>query len=63
MTDARKLFVTRGVRGLADGVVSVALATYLTQLGFGAFQIGAIVTGTLLGSATVTLGVDLLGYR
>ena len=63
MTDARKLFVTRGVRGLADGVVSVALATYLTHLGFGAFQVGAIVTGTLLGSAAVTLGVGLLGYR
>ncbi len=63
MTDARKLFVTRGVRGLADGVVSIALATYLTHLGFGAFEVGAIVTGTLLGSAAVTLAVGLLGYR
>jgi MFS family permease len=63
MSDARKLFVTRGVRGLADGVVSIALATYLTHLGFGAFEVGAIVTGTLLGSAAVTLAVGLLGYR
>src|SRR5215468_4081086 len=63
MTDARKLLVTRGVRGLADGVVSVALATYLTHLGFSAFEVGAIVTGTLLGSAAVTLAVGLLGYR
>ena len=46
-----------------DGVVSIALATYLTHLGFSAMEVGAIVTGTLLGSAAVTLGVGLLGYR
>jgi MFS family permease len=63
MTDARKLLLTRGLRGLADGLVSITLATYLTGLGFGAFQVGAIVTGTLLGSAAVTLAVGLLGYR
>ena len=63
MTDARKLMVTRGIRGLADGVVSIVLATYLTGLGFNAFAVGAIVTGTLLGSAAVTLAVGLLGYR
>jgi MFS family permease len=63
MSDARKLLFTRGVRGLADGIVSIALATYLTGLGFSAFQVGAIVTGTLLGSAALTLAVGLLGYR
>jgi MFS family permease len=63
MTDARKLLVTRAIRGLADGVVSVALATYLTHLGFSALEVGAVVTGTLLGSAAVTLAVGLLGYR
>lgn len=63
MTDARKLLFTRGVRGLADGLVSITLATYLTGLGFRAFQIGAIVTGTLLGSAAVTLAVGLGGYH
>ncbi len=63
MTDARKLLLTRAIRGLADGVVSVALAEYLTELGLRPFQVGAIITGTLLGSAGVTLGVGLLGYR
>ena len=63
MTDAGKLILTRSIRGLADGVVSVALATYLTRLGMSAFQVGAIVTATLLGSAAVTLAVGLLGYR
>jgi MFS family permease len=63
VTDARKLLLTRAIRGLADGLVSVALAAYLTALGFGPFAVGAIVTGTLLGSAAVTLAVGLLGYR
>jgi MFS family permease len=63
MSDARKLLLTRGIRGFADGVVSIALATYLTHLGFSAFQVGAIVTGTLLGSAAVTLAVGLVGHR
>jgi MFS family permease len=63
VTDARKLLLTRAIRGLADGLVSVALAAYLTDLGFRPFAVGAIVTGTLLGSAAVTLAVGLLGYR
>jgi MFS family permease len=63
ISDKQRLLVTRTVRGLADGLVSVALVRYLTDLGLGAFQVGAIVTGTLLGSAAVTLGVGLLGYR
>jgi MFS family permease len=63
VTDARKLFLTRGIRGLADGLVSIALASYLTGLGFSPFLVGAIITSTLLGSAAVTLAVGLLGYR
>ncbi len=63
MTDARKLLLTRAIRGLADGVVSIVLATYLTGLGFSVFEVGAIITGTLLGSAALTLAVGLLGYR
>jgi len=63
VTDARRLYVTRGIRGLADGLVSIALASYLTGLGFRPFLVGAIVTSTLLGSAAVTLAVGLLGYR
>src|SRR6516164_6672683 len=55
VTDAGRLLVTRAVRGLADGVVSVVLASYLTALGMSAIQVGAIVTGTLLGSAAGTL--------
>lgn len=39
------------------------LARYLTRLGFSPFQIGAIITGTLLGSAALTLTFGLQAYR
>jgi MFS family permease len=61
--DARRLLVTRGLRGLADGVVSVTLASYLGLLGLSPGRIGAVVTATLLGSAALTLAVGLLGDR
>ena len=57
----RPVIAARALRGLADGFVSVMLATYLSGLGFSPFQVGAIVTGTLLGSAALTLAVGLLG--
>jgi MFS family permease len=63
VTDARKLLATRAIRGIADGVVSVVLVAYLTDLGMRPFEVGAVVTGTLLGSAAVTLAVGLLGHR
>ena len=61
--DARRLLLTRSLRGLGDGMVSVLLPSYLSHLGYTPFQVGAIVTGTLLGSAALTLGVGLLGHR
>ena len=56
----RRLEVARAVRAFADGFASVLLVRYLQDLGFDAFQIGVIVTATLLGSATLTL---LAGLR
>ncbi|MFL5401008.1 MAG: hypothetical protein ACJ79P_24150, partial [Myxococcales bacterium] len=49
--DATRLVATRACRGLADGAVSVVLASYLARLGFSPLQVGALVTATLLGSA------------
>jgi predicted MFS family arabinose efflux permease len=60
--DARRLLATRALRGLADGAVSVLLTDYLSAIGLSPLQIGAIVTGTLLGSAALTLAVGLLGH-
>lgn len=51
------------MRGFADGLVSVLLAVHLTRLGLSPVQVGAIVTGTLLGSAALTLLVGLYAGR
>ncbi len=59
----RPLLVARLIRGFADGFVSVLLALYLDRLGFSALQIGAIVTGTLIGSAALTLYAGLRWHR
>jgi MFS family permease len=55
----RPLVVARAIRAFADGFASVLLARYLQHLGFSAFQIGAIITATLLGSAALTLWAGL----
>jgi MFS family permease len=59
--NVRAVVAARTLRGFIDGFVSVLLASYLSGLGFSPFQIGAVVTGTLIGSAVLTLGVGLLG--
>ena len=61
MSDSSRVIVARALRGWADGLVSVLLAGYLTRLGFGPIEVGAIVTGTLVGSAAVTTAVGLSG--
>ena len=61
--DAARLVSARALRGLADGFVSVYLAEYLQLLGLSAFQVGAIVTATLLGSAALTLVVGIVAHR
>jgi MFS family permease len=61
--DGKRLVVTRALRGLADGAVSVLLPSYLSALGLGATQIGIIVFGTLLGSALVTLWAGFAAHR
>jgi MFS family permease len=61
--DAYLVIVGRAIRGFADGFVSVVLAQYLTRIGFSPFQVGAIVTGTLLGSAVLTLVFGFSSHR
>jgi MFS family permease len=59
VSDARRLTLARSLRGFVDGAVSVLLASYLTGLGFSATRVGALATGTMLGSAALTLAVGL----
>src|SRR5262245_34502044 len=61
--DSKRLILTRSLRGLGDGFVSVYLAAYLQLIGFSTFQIGAILTGMLIGSALLTLLAGLASHR
>jgi MFS family permease len=61
--DARRLLVARGLRGFADGLVSLLVASYLPRLGLAPFAVGVVLTGTLLGSAALTLAVGFIGHR
>jgi MFS family permease len=61
--DARRLLLARGIRGFVDGMVAVLLVSYLDHLGFSPERIGLLVTGTLLGSAALTIAAGIFGYR
>ena len=61
--NARTILWTRGLRAFADGFVSLLLPYYLTLLGYHAFEIGLIITATLLGSGGLTLTAGLLAHR
>lgn len=61
--NGRMLVIARAVRGFADGLTAITLAGYLSRLGLSSFQIGALVTAALLGSAVVTLLLGFYGSR
>jgi len=61
--DARRLIVTRAMRGVGDGIVSVLLPSYLSAIGLTPTEIGVIVFATLFGSALVTLWAGFATHR
>lgn len=61
--DGLLLLAARGIRAFADGLASLLLPIYLSRLGFSLWEIGAVITGTLLGSSALTLGVGLFAHR
>ena len=46
---AKLILITRGMRAVADGCISVLLPAYLLTLGFDALQVGVLTTAMLLG--------------
>lgn len=58
-----RLLSVRGLRAFADGYVSLLLPIYLIALGMSPFQVGIIMTATLIGSGVLTLLVGLQAYR
>src|SRR5215813_36195 len=59
----RLLLTARGVRAFGDGFVSILVPVYLTGIGFGAFEVGALTTAMLLGPALMTLVIGLVAHR
>ncbi len=60
---ATLLLISRTLRAFGNGLVSLLLPVYLAMLGFSAFQIGLLITATLVGSSILTLTVGLLAHR
>ena len=61
--DVLRVLAARGVRAFGDGFVALLLPIYLVERSFSAFAIGAIVCGTLVGTALLTLWVGLIANR
>ena len=61
--DARRVIVAKGLRAAADGYVSIVLPAYLLLLGRNPFEIGALMTATLAGSALLTLSAGWITGR
>jgi MFS family permease len=61
--DAGRILAARSLRAFGDGYVALLLPIYLFELGFDAFAIGGIVTGTLIGTALLTIWIGLIANR
>src|SRR6516165_403003 len=61
--DVLRVLAARGVRAFGDGFVALLLPIYLVERGFSALAVGTIVTGTLVGTALMTLWVGWIANR
>src|SRR5258708_21332647 len=61
--DAAKILSARGLRAFGDGFVALLVPIYLYEIGYDGFAIGVIVTGTLIGTAVLTLWVGMIANR
>ena len=57
------LYAARGARGIGDGFAFIVLPAYLSELGFGAFEVGIVATAALLGTAATTAAAGFLAGR
>ncbi len=53
----------KGMRAFGDGYVSILLPAYLLALGFGPFEVGALASAALFGSAALTAATGSLAHR
>ncbi len=58
--DILVLYAARAARGFGDQFAIIILPAYLSELGFGPFQIGIVASAALLGTAAATLAIGFL---
>ncbi len=61
--DGRLILAARAVRTFAYGYLSVLLGVYLETIGLAPWQVGAVLTATLAGSAALTVAFSLVADR
>src|ERR1700688_4543170 len=61
--DAKRAILAKGLRAVGDGYVSIVLPAYLLALGYDAFEIGVLMTATLLGSASLVFLIGMITAR
>lgn len=62
-SDTKVIFFARAVRAFVDGTAFVIFPVFLVGLGFSGFEVGSIVTASMLGSAVLTLTVGVVSHR
>jgi len=62
-TDFKILFSTRIIRLFAYGFLSVVLALYLSAIGLNTFEIGLLLSLTLLGDVVVSMWITIVADR
>lgn len=57
------MYAARALRGFGDGFAVIILPVYLLAIGFNPQQVGIVASASLLGTATLTLLVELVAPR
>jgi MFS family permease len=63
LSDIHILYAARAARAIGDGFAVIVLPAYLTEIGFGPFEIGVVAAAALLGTAVTTLAVGFVAAR
>ncbi len=62
-SNARLLYLARGIRGFGDGFATIILPAYLSAIGYDPVRIGFVLTSSLLGTAVFTLAIAIIAPR
>jgi MFS family permease len=61
--DIKLLLTSNALRNFGYGMLDVLFVLYLTEIGFNAISVGALITATLVGSAILNIAVGIFADR